>query len=316
VSEETGNRSLAAENEHMMAVARLRLGDLADAEVNAQRGVATLAEIGDVWNLSISLWCATEVATALGKFDTALDYGTRGLALARQIGAVRFTINNLLGMAGLYRELEDYHSAWQCDREAAQLAAATSGWAGWHLPWALALLAVDDAALGKGEQARAHIGEARQALAETESCLDFQQRVPYAEARVLLAAGQHAKATETAKAVVKSAVATGRLYWRVPAMLIVGDIAASRKRWADATRAYASAAEEAERVGRAPALWRALAGLAEGQEARGLKEDAAQSAGRAREIVERLAAVVPDERLRATFLQAAKVQRVMALAGG
>jgi hypothetical protein len=35
---------------------------------------------------------------------------------------------------------------------------------------------------------------------------------------------------------------------------------------------------------------------------------------RAREIIDRLAATVPDERLRATFLQSTKVQRVAAFA--
>jgi hypothetical protein len=63
-------------------------------------------------------------------------------------------------------------------------------------------------------------------------------------------------------------------------------------------------------------LWRALAGLAGAQRALGQEEESAANARRAREIVGRLAATVPDERLRAMLLQSAKVQRVLTLAGG
>jgi len=48
----------------------------------------------------------------------------------------------------------------------------------------------------------------------------------------------------------------------------------------------------------------------------GRTQESAASAGRAREIINRLAATVPDERLRAVFLLSAKVQRVLVLAGG
>ncbi len=78
---------------------------------------------------------------------------------------------------------------------------------------------------------------------------------------------------------------------------------------------YVAAADEAERLGRMPVLWHALAGLAEAQRSMGKSDQAAECAGRARQIIERLAATVPDERLRATFLQSSKVQRVMSLAG-
>jgi hypothetical protein len=48
----------------------------------------------------------------------------------------------------------------------------------------------------------------------------------------------------------------------------------------------------------------------------GRPEESAASASRAREIIDRLAATIADERLRAVFLQPAKAQRVLLLAGG
>ncbi|HLN14990.1 MAG TPA: hypothetical protein VK587_17460, partial [bacterium] len=78
---------------------------------------------------------------------------------------------------------------------------------------------------------------------------------------------------------------------------------------------YELTAADAERLGLAPALWRALAGLAEVQRALGQAQASVGSATRAREIIDRLAATVADPELRATFLHSAKVQRVTALAG-
>ena len=64
-----------------------------------------------------------------------------------------------------------------------------------------------------------------------------------------------------------------------------------------------------------PWRWRALAGLAEAQHAVGDRDEGTASARAGQDIIERLAATVPDERLRATFLQSARVQRVLTLAG-
>ena len=46
----------------------------------------------------------------------------------------------------------------------------------------------------------------------------------------------------------------------------------------------------------------------------GRAQESAASAVRAKAVIDRLSAAVPDERLRAIFQQSAKVQRVVALA--
>ena len=70
----------------------------------------------------------------------------------------------------------------------------------------------------------------------------------------------------------------------------------------------------AVRSGRQPILWRSLAGWAEVASHLGDTEGARAAALRAREAVERIAAGIADERLRATFLQSARVQRLSVLA--
>jgi hypothetical protein len=104
-------------------------------------------------------------------------------------------------------------------------------------------------------------------------------------------------------------------HWRAPALLLEADAALAMGEHGAAATLYEAAIQEATHRGHLPIQWRALAGLAEAQRASGHPDATAASARRAKEIIERLAATVPDERLRATFLQSQRVQRVVALAG-
>ncbi len=310
--ETVGNRSLAGENRFMVGHARQILGDYAEAQVEVQRSLAVLGEIGDIWNLAVALWAATGIAMALGEFSKAFEYATRGANLARQIEAIRFQHYNLLWLAQLHRELEDHHGAWQLDREAADLAGKVGG--GW-VPIVLAWLALDLAALGRGEEAETHLRDARRALQQTQTHLDFDQTITHAAGKILLALGRPMEALQAADRLTDLVAGTGTLHWRVPSLLLRADAAAALGESQAALSTYRRAAEEAERAGLLPAMWRALVGRAEMQRATGDAPGATASAVRAREIIERLAATVPDERLRAVFLQSAKVQRVAALAG-
>ena len=314
ICDQLGNRSLAAENDYMISSSQHALGDYGDAQAHAERSVAALSEIGDVWNSSFALGRASRICTTLGHFDKALDYATRGLALARQINAGRPVMSNLWSLNGIHRELEDFHGAWQADREWADLA-RTGEVGAFLMPARLSALAFDSAALGRMDEAMAHVQEARRALGEGQTRMDFPEEATHVEGRVFLVLGQAARALDSARRLFQMVVANGTLHWRVPALLLSADATASLGELVTAASTYRAAAEEAERSGRAPALWRALAGLAETQRALAHAQEATASAGRAREIIDRLAAAVPDERLRATFLQSAKVQRVLALAG-
>ncbi len=310
ICEVMSNRSLAGENRFMVAHGRQILGDYAGAEAEVQRSLAILEEIGDIWNLSVSLWAAAGLAIPRGDFGKALGYAARGASLAHQLGALRFQHYNLLHLSQVHRELEDHHGAWQVDRETAELAGKARG--AW-MAIVQAYLALDLAALDRPEEAEPHLRAARQALQETQSLLDFDQTVTHAEGRVLLMLGRAADALAAADRLSALVAGTGTLHWRVPSLLLGADAAAALGETRAAASGYKRAVEEAERAGLLPALWRALAGLAETERSLGDPVGAAASAARAREVIERLAATVPDERLRAVFLQSPKVQRVFAL---
>ena len=314
VSEQVGNRSLAGENRYMIAMVRKEAADYADAQVEALRSVALLAEIGDVWNYSPALIVAGDIATVVGQFGNALEYTREGLNLARQIKAARNAILSLLKMSAVLREMEDHHGAWEAGREAIELARASEVRAHW-MPALLSSLALDSAMLGRASEAQSYVEEARRALAEGPNRFDLPQEVTHAEGRVLLTLGKAEPARETAKVLTEMAVATGTPHWRVPGMLLWADSAAALGDLRAAAPIYQAAADEAERLGRTPARWRALAGLAEIQRALGLVQESAASARLAWEIINRLAATVPDEQQRAMFLQSAKIQRVAALTG-
>jgi tetratricopeptide (TPR) repeat protein len=184
------------------------------------------------------------------------------------------------------------------------------------MPVLLASLALDTAALGRLDDAEVQIQQARQVLSRSQERLDFPQEVAYAEGQVFLAMGKAPEALETAKNLAEMAEATGTsLNWRAPARMLWAAAAAALGDLEGAVSTYVGAAEEAERLRRLPLLWRTLAGLAEVQHALGKSDHAAASARQAREIIDRLGATVPDERLRATFLQSSRVQRVMSLTG-
>jgi len=311
-SGQVGNRSLAAENGYMIAHARHMLGDYLEAQAEAQRSVTTLIEIGDVWNCSSALWNAAEISATLGDFGKALEQATRGSNLARQIGAVRFTVFNLLALGRIQREIENYRDAWRADREAVDLARTVGGA---PMPSALAALALDAIALGRKDEAHAYVREAREILHARQSRIDFPSQVAHTEGRLLLAMGRAAEAHEAAQTLSNLVTASGILHWRVPALLLLADALVALENWETAARTYQEAVNEAERTGRMPALWRALAGLAKVQRSMGESDQAAECAARAREIIDRLSATVPDERLRATFLQSPEVQHVVFLAG-
>ncbi len=328
VSERLGNRALASENRYMVADAHMQLGRYDQAQAEVEQAVATLDEIGDVWNLSFALMVASRVHLPRGEFDKALEYAARGIQLARHLQAIRAAAYNLQGLGIIRRELEDYHGAWQADREAAELAGQVGG--AW-MPQAQAGLARDAAALGRFDEADAHIREAWRLLNEEETREYFpldvteaeervriargQAEVTEAEGRVRIARGQAKEAQEAAKRLADMVAVNQLNHWHIPALLLEAEARMAGADPIGAATLFAAASDEAARIGRPPAQWRALAGLAEAQRALGQTEASVASARRAREIIDRLAASVPDERLRATFMQSSRVQRVAALVG-
>jgi class 3 adenylate cyclase/tetratricopeptide (TPR) repeat protein len=311
-AEAVGNRSLAMENTYMAALIHIRQGAYPAAQGVVERAVAVLTEIGDVWNLSAALYVAAEQSVATGEFGKALEQATRGLNLARQVGASRLKVYNLRSLGMIHRALEDYNGAWPFDHEAADLSRQTGG--SWR-PAVLSGLALDAAALGRLDEARALLSDARREIAQQETRVDFLQELAHAAGRLHLAAGAPAAALAEARELHRLAEEAGTEHWRAPGFLLEADALMAEGDPQTALRRYQDAVQESERLGRLPLLWRALAGAAESQHALGRSADAAAAASRARDLVDRLAASVPDERLRAVFLQSGRVQRLASLAG-
>ncbi len=315
VSERIGNRSLAGENRYMIAGAREILGQYAQAQSEAKESIAVLADIGDVWNLSFGLHVAARIATSTGEPGEAIEYASRGLTLARQINAPRQAAVNLHTIGDVLRELEDTEGAWRAHREAVDLARVGEVGAFW-MPRLLSSLALDALALGRMEEAQRYIEEAQRSLGDGPRRLDYPQQVTHAEGRMLHATGRPAEARSAAERLIAMTAATGALHWRVPALLLLADAAGALGDPAAAASTYRSASDEAERLGRTPLLWRALAGLADTSRVMGHPGASRTSASRAGAVVDRLAATVPEERLRTIFLRSPAVERVRALGGG
>lgn len=100
-------------------------------------------------------------------------------------------------------------------------------------------------------------------------------------------------------------------YWTAPALLLLGEAKAAMGEDEAAVRAFLDSAADAERRGGLPALWRALAALAETQRRMNRHDVGGATSRRAREVIEQVGASVADERLRAIFFQSPRVQRVL-----
>ena len=310
ISLRAGNRALAAENQFMIAYANHELGAYGVAQLHAEASVAALTEIGDARNLSVALWNAATLDTTMGEIGRALDHAGRGLQISRDVGSIRFIVYNLGALAAARREVEDYHGAHQLGREAAALAQRVGG--SWR-PWILAGLALDSAALGQADEARGYLAEAHEEMARTEARASFVQELTHAEGRVALAHGDASGARAAGERLLDILAGSGTLHWQAIAYLLLAD-AAWQAGDEEAGDLYRAAEREAVRNGRQPTLWRSLAGWAEVASHVGDTEGARAAALRAKDVVERIAAGVADERLRATFLQSARVQRLNVLA--
>lgn len=317
--ERIGNRSLEGENRYMIAVCRDLLGDTDAAQNEVERSIAALREIGDTWRVSFALSAAARVAIPLGQFSRAIDAATEGLRAARDIGADRAAVFNLLCLSLVRRELEDFPGGWQADREAAEIVHAGEIGAFWR-PGVLASLALDTAALGRTDDAQAYVRDARRAITEGPTRGDFLEETAHAEGRVFLALGRPAEARNAAVRLADLVASNGLRRWHIPALLLQADAAAALAHGglgetAHALNAYRAAAQDAARLRRLPALWRALAGLAEMQHAAGERAAAVLTARQAQDIIAHLAAGVPDPALQATFLASARVARIAELSG-
>jgi tetratricopeptide (TPR) repeat protein len=159
------------------------------------------------------------------------------------------------------------------------------------------------------------VRQARRLVDTGQTQVESAEEVTAAEGRIWLARGKAAEAVAAARRLLTIVDAHDTRHWKPPGLLLLAECCLAGGDRDAAREAYTSAAGDAERMGGLPALWRALAGLAEVRQASGDAEAALASARRAHEIIERLASSMGDERLRATFLQSARVQRVIALAG-
>jgi hypothetical protein len=248
---------------------------------------------------------------ASGDLGRAVELAQRGVQLAREIRATRFIVYNLGALAAARRELEDASGASQMAREALSLAGKIGG--AWK-PWILAGLVLDSIELAQLGAGQRYLAEGRADLARTPTRVYFPQELLYAEGHLALARGDSAAAAEAARQLAALVKDTGTAQWSPLARLLDADVAWSATR-AHAADLYAEVDREAERLGRLPLRWRALAARAEVEDALGRRLAARENARVAKEIIDRIAAGVADEPLRTTFLQSRRVQRVTVLAG-
>jgi DNA-binding CsgD family transcriptional regulator len=95
----------------LMADAHLASGDLAAARLDADRAIASVAGLGQKYQLMLALLASARVAAAAGAVELAHDDALRGLTLGRAIESTSGIIDALECLGGLARGADDQQKA-------------------------------------------------------------------------------------------------------------------------------------------------------------------------------------------------------------
>jgi tetratricopeptide (TPR) repeat protein len=340
-----------ASAEGVLAGHRLCLGDLAAAEGYLDRAMPVLKEEGDplsaldvvFYRSSLSTWRLEypEAEQALRRMrDKARELGASfhlieasfvsGMALGNQgrlsearemlregtrlaeLNGDRFWLPRLPNTLGwLHRELFDLETAVRLDTESICLArefASAEAEAN-----ALVNLGHDYLVLGEPGRAVEHLREAERIYAQDVWFRwRYNLRLQAELASYWIARGDLKAATSHATASLQGAEATLSRKHLARAHMLLGDIAALEERVSDGQRSYATAMGVLQRHPCPTIEWKILKAAAE--LARRQKDESATTEylGRARAVVQSLAATIHDDKLRQGFLAAKPVRDLSA----
>jgi class 3 adenylate cyclase len=237
---------------------------------------------------------AAHVALALiglSRHEEGIDWLARAVEFGREMEPIpRFSARALNMWGGALREIGDLGRARSLNEEALEYG-TRAGFLGAEVSARIDLLFVD---LEEGEvgRAEASLPELLQAAERSKGWHQWlwTVRVLAARAEAALLAGKPEDAADAAHETLEHAVRPGRLKYACLARTVLGRALLQLRRPDESASQFRLAVEDAERVGHAPTLWPALAGLAEALGALG--DDSAEEKARlrARQAIQEFAA--------------------------
>ena len=233
----------------------------------------------------------------LSRHEEAFEWFDRAVALGREWEQLpRFTARTLNMVAGTLREIGDFSSSRAASEEALE-GATRAAFPGAQVSARidLAVLALLEGDLGSVDGALPGLIEAAEGTKGWHQWL-WTMRLGELQARLALAAGRPEDAASMAEQAIALALRPGRVKYACWSRLVLGRALVVLSRASDAERVFREARGEAERLGHAPSLWSAMAGLADSLQASGREDEAQGVMASARSTIQGFAATLSDER--------------------
>lgn len=305
--EEIGNLQRKAELlMSTIPIHRMLDGDLDAASAAAEEGLGLSQRIGLVFGECVSAFVLGGLAQLRGEYERAIAYGERSLESARLSGVAFLQIYPLGGLGAIYQDIspellpkiDEYHM------QALQLLDSPMGAFAGGFAWA----DLGFCLIAKGDLDRA--GELlNQGLSTpTQMGLINRSRFLVGLAYVALARGQLDEAvTHVSKA--RAYVDERRMKYQYPEVALAqGRVSAARGEPDVALEHFVRAEAEALEMTMRPMVWQARADAARVLIALGRVEEAEVKRHEARAVVDEIAALFADERLRALFVKSANAK--------
>ncbi len=293
------NRPMLADNLALRGAMHALKGNYAAALADAEQAYGISESIGNAWGQSVALLRVYRVQTmrgelglAIGSIERCGEFGERG-------GFALAAIATRSDLARVIAYLGDGDRALALADEALAIARER-----FEPGTPNALLGRADAlmTLGRHEEAGAALDDVSLAMIP-EPERTFQHAVSSVErSRSALALGDPHGAVAIARAHLDELRSSTVRVTMASALVALSTALVTLGRYDDAERELGRARELAERLGERTALWEALALSASLHARRGDLEEAAELRRRARDVVEAIAAGLPDQDLRGRFL--------------
>jgi tetratricopeptide (TPR) repeat protein len=309
---ELGNTPMLADSYGLTGAIRWSAGDFEGAMAASHERVRISKSIGNDWNHAAGLSMLALASYELGEFGRAIEYAEEGLQISERTGNFNISAYSFNAQIMTYVATGALQ---QAQKAAGPLYAVRDRVAIFIRPLAAA-------APAHVQIRQAEFEKAERILAEALEIAQFETMPPVwavfahvAQLHLLLAMDNPDLALERANFVIGQLRRPGVKVQLAECLWLKGKALAALGHWQQAQEALLEAQALAEESNGRRMQWQVLATLAEVEDERGNPAAAGELRGRAREIVDYIAAHAGREELRASFLTRPEVATLLASNG-
>jgi class 3 adenylate cyclase/tetratricopeptide (TPR) repeat protein len=305
--QELGNLPMYCENLSSIAAMLALAGENAESLALTDESHRIATEIGNPWGQSYSLLNSYHVDASQGNYGRALAKMRECIEAAEVSGFMIPQAATRADKGALLANLGEVERGAELAAEGLAIAKQVH-----TLAVSLVMASVAEVAFlgGRFDEAEAAVEESTSGRLPGLLAFSAAANAQIQRGRIAAIRGDHTKAVEIADHVLGWLRPLEVRPYDADALLLKGSSLTALGRTDEAERVLLEGRDEAEKLGFAPITWRIDVALYDIASAAGDQERAAEFRERAKAIVERLAATIDEEPLRATFLASPDVRAV------